>query len=136
MKALPLPDPTRSSLIKLAPAAIAIVLLLGLVGSMAIEPTRQLLEQRDRIQGMEAELAQVEKVNRRLEAHIDRLHDPDYIEQKARNHGLVLPGEVPIVVMPPSQSKQEAKKKRAGRVPVTPQPPGLIGGFLDFLGWR
>jgi hypothetical protein len=68
-----------------------IVLVLGLVGAMAIQPTRQLLEQRARIEGMAGDLSRIQALNHKLEARIARLQDPDYIEQEARDKvGLVM----------------------------------------------
>jgi hypothetical protein len=48
------------------PQIVAVLLVLGLFGAMAIEPTRQLMEQRDRIAGMADELTKVERSNHRL----------------------------------------------------------------------
>ncbi len=118
------------------PWVLAGLLLLGLVGAMAIEPTRQLLAQRARIEAVSAELREVESNNHELRARIRRLHDPDYIEQKAREqNGLILPGEIPIVVMPPSKAKQR-KEARGIVAPARPEEPGAVEGFLRFIGWR
>jgi cell division protein FtsB len=64
-----------------APQVVIIVLVLGLVGAMAIEPTRRLLDQRRRIEGMAGDLNRIENLNDKLAARIKRLQDPDYIEQ-------------------------------------------------------
>jgi cell division protein FtsB len=115
---------------------VALLLVLGLLGAMAIEPTRQLIEQRRRIAGMTADLEQVQRSNRRLDARIGRLRDPDFLEQRARDLGLVRPGETAYVVMPPSRSK--ARSDRAAKpAPVTvPEEPNFISGFLSFVGLR
>jgi len=120
----------------LGPQIVALLLVLGLLGAMAIEPTRQLIEQRERIAGMSDELDQIQRSNRRLDARIGRLNDPDFLEQRARDIGLVRPGETAYVVMPPSRSstKAEAAKKPV-RTPAPP-PPGFIHGLLDFIGIR
>ena len=113
---------------------MAFILVLGLVGAMGIQPTRRLLEQRDRISSMAAELTQVQAGNERLEEQIARLNDPDYLEQRARAQiGLVRPGETTYVVMPPSDSEQ-AKRKRARTEVVPPPPPGFFDSLLHFLG--
>ena len=120
----------------MAPQIVALLLILGLLGAMAIEPTRQLIEQRERIDGMSQDLGQIQRSNERLDARIGRLKDPDFLEQRARDIGLVRPGETAYVVMPPSRSsvKAEASKKPAP-APV-PEQPGFIQGFLDFVGLR
>jgi cell division protein FtsB len=121
------------------PQVVALVLVLGLVSAMAIQPTRQLLEQRRRIEGMAAELGELRDLNRSLEDRIARLQDPDFIEQLAREHsGLVRPGENPYVVLPRSRKAQRRTEERARRrTPVNPKPveePSLVEGFLDFVG--
>ena len=118
----------------MGPQIVALLLILGLLGAMAIEPTRQLIEQRERIDGMSNDLSQIQRSNERLDARIERLKDPDFLEQRARDIGLVRPGETAYVVMPPSRSraKEQAAKKPA---PTPPPPqPGFIDGFLHFVG--
>jgi cell division protein FtsB len=118
---------------------VVLVLILGLVGAMAIEPTRRLLDQRRRIEGMAGDLHHIETLNDRLEARIKRLQDPDYIEQEARAiAGLVYRGERTYVVMPLSRKerRERAENAREGRdpEPSPPPEPGLIEGWLDFVG--
>lgn len=114
------------------PQLVAFVLIVGLVGAMAIEPTRQLLRQRDRIDGMASDLAQIERSNRILQERIERLNDPDFLEQRAREQiGLVRPGEVTYVVMPPS--RRDAPRERSVRPPA-PEPPTFLEEVLSFVG--
>jgi len=123
----------RFSKLGRAPQIVAVLLVLGLVGGMAIEPTRQLLAQRDRIAGMSSELARVQEANARLEAQIARLNNDDYIEQRAREQiGLVRPGETTYVVMPPSNSRSK-RKNRVAR-PEAPPPPSFVQSVLHFIG--
>lgn len=121
------------------PQVVIFLLLLGLVGAMAIEPTRQLLEQRERISGMETDLNRIERSNDKLQARIKRLQDPDFLEQQAREQiGLVRPGETAYVVMPPSRRTQLAKKERikASKPPPPPPPePGFVEGLIEFVSW-
>lgn len=120
----------------MGPQIVALLLVVGLLGAMAIEPTRQLIAQSERIDGVSKDLSQIQRSNRRLEARIGRLKDPDFLEQRARDIGLVRPGETAYVVMPPSRSRAKAD---AAKKPVrTPPParPGFIHGFLDFVGIR
>lgn len=120
----------------IGPQIVALLLILGLLGAMAIEPTRQLIEQRERIDGMSDDLARIERSNRRLDARIGRLKDPDFLEQRARDIGLVRPGETAYVVMPPSRSRAKADAaKKPARAVASPQP-SFIHGFLDFVGIR
>lgn len=121
----------------MGPQIVALLLVLGLLGAMAIEPTRQLIEQRERIAGMTHDLRSIQRSNRRLDARIQRLNDPDFLEQRARDIGLVRPGETAYVVMPPSRpargQKRRAKKAEA---PLHPDEPTFLGGFLSFVGIR
>lgn len=118
---------------------IALVLVLGLVSAMAIQPTRELLAQQHRITATARELHRTERVNRRLDERIARLNDPDFIEQQARAEiGLVRPGEIPYVVMPkPHQGPQVRGHKHAAKRNqhnAAPKQDGAIEGFLHFLG--
>ena len=104
-----------------APQFIAFVLVLALLGAMAIEPTRQLLAQRDRISGMAAELRAAHAANARLEAQIARLNNDDYIEQRARAQiGLVRPGRRRMSSCPratPTASASGASRSRLRHLP-------------------
>jgi cell division protein FtsB len=118
---------------------VILLLVLALVSAMAIQPTRQLLEQRRRIEGMAVELGEMNELNQSLEDRIARLQDPDYIEQLAREQsGLVRPGEKPYVVLPPSRKAQRRAEDRVERktdIPVQrSDDPGLVEGFFDFIG--
>jgi cell division protein FtsB len=129
----------RTIRIGLAPQAVILVLVLGLVGAMAIQPTRQLIAQRQRIAGMADELRRIESLNDRLSARIQRLQDPDYIEQQARSiAGLVHRGETTFVVLPLTR-EQRRRQARAEAERNAPEPapapePSFIEGFLDFVG--
>jgi cell division protein FtsB len=123
----------------IAPQAVVLILVLGLVGAMAIEPTRRLLDQRRRIETMAGDVNRIETLNERLAARIRRLQDPDYIEQEARAiAGLVYPGETTYVVMPLSRKERreraEAAQRRTDPEPAPAPEPGLVEGFLDFVG--
>jgi len=119
----------------LGPQVVITVLVLGLVGAMAIQPTRQLLEQRARIEGMAGDLGRIQALNKKLEARIARLQDPDYIEQEARDKvGLVMPGETTYVVMPPSRRQRGPETTSASTSAPQPPEPGLVDGFLEFVG--
>lgn len=118
------------------PGIVAFLLVIGLLLAMAIEPVRQLLAQRERVELMASDLAKIERLNDRLEARIDRLQDPDYIEQRARSQaGLVHPGEIPYVVMPPSDGTRSAQADEPKTQPAPPPDPGVVESFLDFIGF-
>ncbi len=123
------------------PRVVVAVLILGVIGAMAIEPTRQLIDQRRRISAMTSDVQKIETMNEALQTRIDRLKDPDFIEQRAREQvGLILPGETPWVVMPPSRKvqKRQAERERAAaerEQAAADDEPGPIQGFLNFLGF-
>ena len=119
----------------LGPQVAVVLLVVGLAGAMAIEPTRQLLEQRARIAGMNDELSTIEESNDRLQKRVTQLQDPDYLEQQARLHsGLVRPGETSVVVMPPAETNSEKEKPRSSRT-IPAEDPGLLDSMMDFLGF-
>ncbi len=138
MKALA-PARFRLPRMGIGPQVVITLLVLGLLGAMAIEPTRQLLEQRERISTMASDLAEIESSNDKLEARIDRLKDPDFLEQRAREQiGLVRPGETAIVVMPPSKRMEEKKssaRRSTAEKPPPPEPFTFWEGFLNFVGF-
>jgi cell division protein FtsB len=119
----------------LGPQLVAVLLVVGLAGAMAIQPTRQLVEQRRRISEMTRDLRRMHRANAELAVVAERLRDPDYLEQQAREHGLVRPGETTFVVMPPSKSAA----RRDRRDPRRAQPPrqaGYLERLFVFIGWR
>ena len=117
----------------IGPQIIVVALLVGLAGAMAIQPTRQLLAQRSRIEQMTDELRRIERSNKRLEAYVVRLNDPDYLEQQARAQlGLVRPGETSYVVMPPQRRNKNRKHRPGGREKTAP--PTFIERVFDFIG--
>lgn len=121
------------------PQVIAAILVLGVLGGMLVEPTRQLMEQKERLSQSAAQLGGLEDTNAKLERRIERLQDPDFIEQKAREQaGLVRPGETLYVVVPPSAGKLEEKreKRKRAKEQAAPAPePGVVQSFLDFVGF-
>ncbi|MGH2752366.1 MAG: FtsB family cell division protein [Actinomycetota bacterium] len=120
----------------IVPQLIALMLVLGLAGAMAVQPTRQLFAQRDRISEMSGDLKKVNKSNKALNDRIDRLNDPDYLEQVARDSGYARPGETVYNVVPPSRKElKRQEKRRAHKSRPAPQPdPGFMERFLNFVG--
>ena len=119
----------------LAPQVAIVVLIVGLAGAMAIEPTRQLLEQRSRIAGMSDDLRTIERANEQLENRVARLQDPDYLEKEARESGLVRPGETGVVVMPPPETQEKGGGKLSRAAPAEQvAEPSFTESLLAFLG--
>lgn len=116
------------------PQIVIVVLVVGLFGALAIEPTRQLLEQRNRLSGMSQDLRQVEHSNENLEERIERLKNPDFLEQRARSLGLVRAGETSYIVMPPSHAGKKGRRGKDRRTPEPPPEPGLLESFMQFVG--
>jgi cell division protein FtsB len=119
---------------------MALVLVLGLVSAMAIQPTRQLLAQQHRISATAHELHRTEQDNHRLDVQIARLRNPDFIEEQARAQiGLVRPGETAYVVMPKPHAHGKHRKRTGHTEPKSHKPvvknEGAIQGFLHFLGF-
>jgi cell division protein FtsB len=119
------------------PQVTALILVLGLAGAMAIQPTRQLFAQRDRISEMSGDLRSVSRSNRALNDRIDRLNDPDYLEQIARDNGFARPGETVYNVVPPSRKEIKQKERRSAMKerPVAPErEPSFMERFMNFVG--
>ena len=117
----------------IGPQVVVVLLLVGLAAAMAVQPTRQLLAQRNRIEQMSNELHRFERTNRRLETYITRLNDPDYLEQEARAQlGLVRPGETTYIVMPPQAQKRHKRSRGAHR--VSREQAGFLERVLEFIG--
>lgn len=118
------------------PQVVGFLLVIGLLVAMAIQPTRQLLAQKERLNEMSRDLDATEGANARLKQRIERLRDPDYIEQRAREQiGLARPGETTYVVMPPSKaSRRQVASPRKPAAPPPAEPPSGVRAFLMFLG--
>ena len=130
-------DPVIKRRARYFPFVAGVLLIVGLLGAMAIEPTRQLLAQRERVADARADLRQTERSNEKLAERIRRLKDPDYLEQRAREQmGLVYPGETSYVVMPSEKSGKESRKRKPAAVMSEEEAP-FIEGLLRFvgLGW-
>ena len=119
----------------IGPQIVVFLLVLGLFGAMAIQPTRQLLDQRARMRDASGDLSQVNESNRRLQRRIGRLKDPDYVDQLARaQSGLVKPGEIPYVVMPPSRGSSAHRRHSAPTEQPVPNDPSFVESVLHFIG--
>lgn len=90
------------------PFLLGFVVLIVL-GVMVISgPLRSYLDQRDRVELLERQLAVLEDANADLEQQASDLRDPEHQELLARErYGYVRPGEVPYVVVPPQRDTSE-----------------------------
>ena len=119
------------------PQVIAGLLLIGVLVAMATKPLMQLSAQKERLEQYSGDLAKLEGENAAIEERIERLQDPDFIEQRAREQaGLVRPGEIPYVVMPPSKDKPAAKSQPANETETpAPEDKNIVERFLEFAGF-
>lgn len=134
---IPRPGPEARRRWRQLPLVVGVLLVVGLLGAMAIEPTRQLLAQRDRVADARAHLRRMERLNDKLAGRIERLNDPDYLEQRAREQmGLVYPGETSYIVMPDKKRKR-VRNKGVAAAEVAPPDPPFVEGLIEFvgLGW-
>jgi cell division protein FtsB len=75
---------------------VALILL-----TLAVAPLRTLLDHRSQLHQLEREAGGLADQNARLEARIDRLSDPAFLERLAREClGMVRPGETAFVLVP------------------------------------
>ena len=130
----PVSDAREPPRLGVLPQVIALVLVLGLAGAMAIQPTRQLFAQRDRIAEMSGNLKAINQTNKAFNERIDRLNDPDYLEQVARDKGFARPGETVYNVVPPSRKELKQKEKRKPSAPAPEPEPGFMERFMNFVG--
>lgn len=73
-------------------AAIILVLAVAAAG-----PIRNFLAQRSEIDRLEARITELETERSQLTRELERIRDPDYVEQLARCMGMVRPGEIAFV---------------------------------------
>ena len=84
------------------PYVAVLLVVTGLAVVIISGPIQTWLAQRDLVDQREQVLAVLEDENERLAARVEDLNDPDTIEAEAREQqGMVRPGEVPYVIVPP-----------------------------------
>jgi cell division protein FtsB len=79
--------------------AAASVVLVGLLFAF-VYPTRTFLDQRSQTQKARSQLDILQSENKRLAREAKRLQGSAEIERRAREYGLVKPGEQPFVIIP------------------------------------
>jgi cell division protein FtsB len=75
------------------------VVLVGLLFAF-VYPTRTFLDQRSDLGRARDQLSVLSTENAKLAGEAKRLQDPDEIVRRARDYGLVRPGEQPYVIVP------------------------------------
>lgn len=91
----------KDTTFRLSARAAILLFAVFLLGMVSIAPTRVWLDQRSRLRELEAQAAQLEAANARLEGRIADLNDPDTLERLAREClGMVEPGEIAIITVP------------------------------------
>jgi len=103
---------------------LAAVVLVGLLFAF-VYPTRTFLDQRHDTSRARAQLAVLQTETAKLRAEEKRLQDPDEVEKRARQYGLVKPNEQPFVIVPaptaPPAAEPVATPADAGGA-ATPSP--------------
>jgi len=79
--------------------AAALLIAVALLAIVALVPARQFLDQRSKIAELERQTQQLANRNARLEAEIEKLHDPVELERRAREClGMVAPSETALIL--------------------------------------
>lgn len=104
------------------------VIVLGVL--LVVPPFENYVSARQRVALLEQQASALDTANQRLERRLSDLDDPVTIELLAREQqGLIRPGEVPYVLIPP-----ESERPRIIDVPPDPAPADL-DVFERILGW-
>ena len=93
---------------------VIVLLVVALMGAMAIEPARQLLDQRERVAGMQDDSRDVEQSNDDLRYRIKQAERPP-TSSNSSARGADRPrssGRDPFVVMPSGEGQQSPTKKK------------------------
>jgi cell division protein FtsB len=89
----------RRSRLSLRGALLLVVVMLLLLAAVA--PLRNLLDQRAELLQMQRQTVQLEAKDAALQARVNQLSDPAYIQQLARQClGMVMPGQIAFVTIP------------------------------------
>jgi cell division protein FtsB len=100
------------------PYLAALVVLVVLVVTMALGPLQNYTAAADRVDSLETSRDQLRQQVDALEDRRTRLSDPEELELIARSElGMVMPGEVPFVVVTPNDDEVEQ---------VRPEPPETL----------
>jgi len=91
----------KNTSIRLSGRAIALLFVVCAVLLLAVGPLRGYLDERAQLSDLRQQTTQLEAANAKLQARIDQLGDPAYLERLAREClGMVHPGETAFVIVP------------------------------------
>jgi cell division protein FtsL len=89
------------SRIRITPRAAVLVAIVLVLATATIVPLRQYFAQQARMDTLEQRVDALQRERQELEAEIEKLHDPEYLEELARKClGMVRPGEIAFVTVP------------------------------------
>jgi cell division protein FtsB len=87
--------------VRLSPRGVLLLIAMALILLATVAPARNLIQQRAQLAQLKRQTAQLERQNQVLQARVDHLGDPAYLERLARQClGMVKPGEVAFVTVP------------------------------------
>jgi cell division protein FtsB len=90
-----------SGRVRFTARAVALAVIVMILGFAFVVPTRQYLAERARIAELERQAHELEVRNATLEARVRALNDPTYLERLAREClGMIRPGEIAFVSVP------------------------------------
>ena len=100
-------------------AAVVVMVVAFSVGSKIIRPFRLWFTERQAVNRMEVQLAELTRDNTDLKAKREYLQSPTGAENEARRLGYVNPGEVSVVVQPPAKPDEDHQvdKKQPNAAP-------------------
>jgi cell division protein FtsB len=95
------PPHARKGTVRITPRAAILLFAIFLLATVAIAPARALLDQRQRLESLQRQAAELEQQSDVLEQRIADLNDPETLERLAREClGMVRPGEQGFVTIP------------------------------------
>ena len=101
--------PARARL-RLTPRAAVLIGIVLLLATATVVPLRQYLAQQARMDALERRVDALQEKRLRLQREVERLHDPEYLEELARKClGMVRPGEISFVTVPEGGKPRPAR---------------------------
>jgi cell division protein FtsB len=91
----------RAARVRVSTRAAVLLVLVLVVLTFAIAPLRELMSQRNKLDGLQRQAQILQGQNDALQRRIQQLQDPAYLERLAREClGMVEPGETAFVTVP------------------------------------
>jgi cell division protein FtsL len=98
------------SRLRITPRAAVLAAIVLVLATATIVPLRQYLAQQARMDTLEQRVDTLQRERQQLEAKIDKLHDPEYLEELARKClGMVRPGDIAFVTVPKGGKPRPAR---------------------------